>query len=96
MKKKIYIAGKISGEAIHKVSMKFGQAQMQLEAKGYLVINPLTIVGDWHCSWQQAMKICIPALVECDGIHLLADFRESKGAKMEYDIAIALGLELIE
>ena len=40
MKKKIYIAGKVSGEKLAQCTMKFGTAQKFLEDKGYEVVNP--------------------------------------------------------
>lgn len=94
MAKKIYIAGKVTGLPIHEVTMKFGSAQKELESKGFVAINPLEVVNDWQCDWQTAMKKCIKALIECDAIVLLPDWEESKGAKIERQLAENLQIEI--
>lgn len=93
MKKRVYIAGKVTGLPIHEVTMKFGAVQKALEAQGYEVVNPLEVVGDFNCDWRTAMKKCIAALVECNIVIFLPCFTESKGATLEYQIAWGLGIE---
>lgn len=99
MSKKIYIAGKVTGLPIAEVTMKFGRAQKELEAQGYEVVNPLQVVSEqgdgWHTDWQTAMRLCIKALMDCDGIYLLEDFDQSKGARLEQRIARELEIEII-
>lgn len=94
IKKKIYIAGKVTGELIAECTMKFGTAQKQIEARGYEVINPLEVVNDWTATWNDAMRKCIPALAECDGLLLLPDYNESKGARAELQMAYVLDIEV--
>lgn len=71
MKKKIYIAGKVTGTPIGDCTMKFGSAQKQLEALGFEAVNPLVVVNDWHCTWDHAMRLCIKALMDCDAMYIL-------------------------
>lgn len=92
-KARIYIAGKVSGEPIHEVTMKFGQAQKELEELGHKAINPLEVVNDWKAEWDHAMKLCIKALLDCDAVLLLPDYRHSKGALLEFDIARRLNIK---
>lgn len=92
MKKKIYIAGKVTGEPIAECTIKFGTAQKSIEALGFEAINPLEVVGDWNTPWNEAMKKCITALMECDGMVLLQDWRDSTGAKIERQLADDLDL----
>lgn len=96
MKPKIYIAGKVSGEKIHEVTMKFGKAQKELEALGYEAINPLAVVNDWHTTWRNAMTKCIKALVECNRMYVLPDYQKSKGAMIERMIAELLEMKVYE
>lgn len=90
---KIYIAGKVSGQLIHTTTINFGTAQKQLEALGHEAINPLEVVNDWKAEWADAMKLCIKALVDCDAVLFLPDYKTSKGALLEWDIARKLGLK---
>lgn len=85
--KKIYIAGKVSGEQLAECTMKFGTAQKKLEQNGFIAVNPLAVVGDWKTDWQPAMKLCIKALMDCDGVLLLPDYLESRGATIERNLA---------
>lgn len=87
MKKKIYIAGKVTGEPIAECTMKFGQMQKELELMGFEVINPLAVVGDFKAPWQYAMKKCIKAMLDCDGVVILPCWILSPGAKIERQLA---------
>ena len=92
MKKKIYIAGKVTGEPIAECTMKFGTAQKKWEAKGYEVVNPLEVVGSFNVKWKPAMKLCIKALVDCDEVYFLKDWQMSPGAILEHKIAEELDI----
>lgn len=93
--KKIYIAGKVTGEPIAECTMKFGQAQKELETWGFEGVNPLAVVGDFKSSWDAAMKKCIKALVDCDGMVILPDWQESPGAKIERQLAEDLNIVIV-
>jgi len=96
MKKKIYIAGKVTGLPTNEVAVKFANADFNLQNQGFEVINPIMVVGDWRCPWDLAMRKCIIALMDCDAIYLLPDWRSSKGANIERNLASILELEIIE
>lgn len=91
-----YICGKVTGEPIAQCTMKFGGAQKKLEADGYHVLNPLEVVGDFHLSWEQAMKLCIAALLTADVVVLLPDWRQSRGALLEVNLAKELKITCCE
>lgn len=91
---KVYIAGRVSGEKISECTMKFGAAQKQIEAAGHEAVNPLAVVNDWHCTWQDAMRKCIAALTECDAIYPLPCALNSRGAQIELELARKLGINL--
>lgn len=91
-KKKIYIAGKVTGEDLATCTMKFGTAQKAVENAGFEAVNPLEVVGDWQATWKGAMRKCLKALVDCDAILLLPCAKGSKGALIEKSVAIGLDM----
>lgn len=93
--KKIYIAGKITGEPIYDCVRKFEDAGVELMFDYDLVI-PLFLDGiHFGIEHHKAIEICLEALKECDVIYMMKDWKESKGAKMEHDFAIENGIEII-
>ncbi len=94
MKKRIYIAGKVSGLPYAETSMKFGKYQKELMNQGHEPIVPLNIV-DRDDDWNTAMKKCIAALCTCDEIHMLHDWQDSPGARLEHETASALGFTIV-
>lgn len=94
-KTKIYIAGKVTGEPKHSCALKFATAKKELEKRGFEVINPIEVVGDFNADWQTAMRKCIIALMDCQGIYFLPDWQESTGATLEYYLAEAVGIQIV-
>lgn len=95
MQKKIYIAGKITGEPIHEVTMRFGAKEKELREQGHQVINPLALSIGRQIRWEEIMKECITAMFECDEVHLLPCWQGSKGAMLERHIAESLNIKVV-
>lgn len=93
-KKTIYIAGKVTGLSRIEASHKFGRKQKELMDQGHTTVVPLDIVPH-QSSWEEAMKICIPALLQCDEVHFLPCWNESRGAIIERDIAMKLNIPIV-
>ena len=91
MAKKIYLSGKISGDPNFKE--KFAQKAKELTDQGHLVFNP-ALHPDMF-TWEQFMELDLKALANCDSIYLLDDWKDSRGAKIEYDEALRLGKEIL-
>ena len=91
---KIYIAGKVTGEAIHQATMKFGEAQQKIQELGHEAINPLEVVGTWKISWRDAMRKCITALMTADAVLLLPCSKDSKGAQFEMELCAKLSIPM--
>lgn len=98
MAKRIYIAGKVSGLPCAEVTHKFGLAQKHLESMGYEVVNPLAVVAHQHSvapkadrlldtPWHWCMRWCIIYLMACDGVVLLPCWVDSRGARLEHELA---------
>lgn len=93
--KKIYLAGKISGLPLHEVTMRFGAKEKELRLQGHQVVNPLAISVGRQISWEAIMKECIIAMMYCDEVHLLPNWRDSRGATLEHHIAQELNLKIV-
>lgn len=93
MKKKIYIAGKVTGLSRIEASQKFGKIEKQLTEEGYEVVNPLSLV-DFHDTWENAMRICIKALMDCDEAYFMPCYQESRGARIECNLVMSLNIPL--
>lgn len=89
----VYIAGKISGLDYAETYRKFEDAEKKVPG-ATTVINPCKIVPE-HADWDTAMDICKSALRKCDAIYLLKDWKESKGAKIEKEIAEEMCIPLL-
>ncbi|NDC41298.1 MAG: DUF4406 domain-containing protein, partial [Chitinophagia bacterium] len=46
-------------------------------------------------TWKDAIKNDIKRMLDCDEVHLLPDWQESRGAQLERDIAIRLGMQVV-
>jgi hypothetical protein len=90
-KGRVYIAGKVTGEKYAECVKKFSSRAEILRAQGYEVVNPMEIVPE-GTGWKDAMKLCISELMNCDAYYMLPDWRYSKGAKIELQLALALDL----
>ena len=89
-KKKVYIAGKITGME-EEAKVLFQQAENLLKEKGYTPINPFKLDHSHHDkSWESYMKVCLKALMDCDMIYPLDNHMHSRGAREEVSIARTL------
>ena len=92
---KIYISGAISNVSKYVSDAKFGAAEQWCIERGYIPINP----NNMPCNlshWEEFMKRDIKLLVDCDVILMLDNWKVSRGARLEYDIATRLGMEVLE
>jgi nucleoside 2-deoxyribosyltransferase len=91
MKKKIYIAGPMTGLPDLNFQAFHGEAAW-LRAMGKEVVNPAEINPAPTKKWEDCMRADIAQLVTCDGIHLLEGWEKSRGATLEHHIASSLGM----
>lgn len=90
---KTYISGKISGLPEHEARAKFDNTAILLKAKGYTPVNPFDVQpAAPNPEWADYMAADIRALMDCQAIYMQRDWGQSKGARIEYQIALELGL----
>ncbi len=92
---KVYISGKISGLPLGEVREKFAHAERQIEAFGHTPVNPLKNGLPTDAEWEEQMLASIRLLFGSDAIYMLPDWFNSKGARIERNIAIERELEII-
>ena len=89
--KKIYIAGKITGDPDYKA--KFLIAQKELQSHGHKVMNPAELPEGFEFS--EYMKICLAMIDVCDTVYMLNNWGLSKGASIEYLYAQDVGKKIL-
>lgn len=89
----VYISGKMTGVEDYN-KPKFDRAKALLESKGYEVLSPADLGAEESFEWHDYMRVDIALLAMRDAIYLLDDWRDSKGARAELDVARALKLEI--
>lgn len=93
-KEKIFISGKISGYHYYYAYQKFAKTDKYLSKLGYKVVNPMCLCQrNW--SRLRCMAVCLWNLIHCDTIYMLEDWKDSRGARIEYTIACLLRKDII-
>ena len=88
---RIYVAGPMTGRPEFNYPA-FNAVAAELRAAGHHVENPAENPDPACKSWAGYMRMAIAQLVTCDAIYLLHGWRVSRGARIEHDLACALGI----
>lgn len=92
---KVYISGPITGIDFGN-RFAFSCARCALELCGYEVVDPSEVQLDDDASWADYMKADLKLLLDCDYIFMLEGWEDSKGARLERELAENLGIEEID
>ena len=88
---KVYLSGKITGDSNYR--QKFNTMTEELLSYGYVVFNPAVLPDGFEYSDYMALDLLI--LSRCDAIFILRDWKNSPGARLEYEEAKRLGLQVL-
>lgn len=94
MKKRIYIAGPMTGLPELNYPAFNNEAQ-RLRALGYEVENPAENPEPPCKSWAMYMRMAVTQLAACDCVALLPGWETSKGASIEHRLAHDLALRVV-
>ena len=89
---KWYLSGAVTNDPDFR--LKFDYAEHQLKLKGFKVLNPVKGEKDGK-DWGYYLRKDIRKLTKCDGIILMDDWYESKGAQLEKKVAEGLGMKIL-
>lgn len=93
--KKIYISGPITSITPEVARPIFESAEKKLTQMGFKAVNPMKNGIHPQAEWREHMKADIKLLMDCDAILLLDDWYKSRGARLEYNNAKELGIEIM-
>ena len=90
---KVYISGQITGIENEAPGL-FEAGEKEMIERGFEVINPMKIEHNHDLSWLNYMRVDIIALMDCDAIYMLRNWKYSNGARIEWKLALDLGLKI--
>lgn len=91
---KCYIAGKISGLEENDFIKRFNDAVKEVELLGFEAVNPVELPHNHGRTWEEYMRECLKALLECEVVYALDNWRYSVGATIEVNLAVSLGMNI--
>ena len=98
-KKRVYISGPISGHDMAGRRLVFIRTKRQLEEQGYEVFNPmengLSAEATTHQHMHRDLSVLTNEAFPFDAIFMMRKWLHSAGCKLEFDVATAIGLNVI-
>ncbi len=98
MAKYVYICGPVTDRDYDEAKAQFDAAAYEIKrlyGDAVKVVNPFDFCQRGE-PWSQAMRKCITKLMECDYIHVLPGWMDSRGARLEMNNAFELGFGLVD
>ena len=93
--KRIYLSGPMSGLPEFNYPA-FNAAAAQLRAAGFHVENPAENPIPECKSWEGFMRLAVVQLATCDRIVTLDGWQNSRGARVEVDLGLTLGMDVVD
>ena len=96
IKRRIYISGPISGHDYKECCERFRAVALRLGFQGWEVFNPMDNGLPFDATTHQHMHRDLAELTNeehpYDAIYMMKRWTHSKGCKVEFDVATAMGL----
>jgi hypothetical protein len=94
-KKRVYLSGKITGDARYadKFSRAVTTVRLEFCHRG-IIVNPVEWCGE-EWAWWRCMVRCLLLEAMCSHVAMLPDWRESRGARIERRLALLMKKEII-
>lgn len=92
---KTYISGRITGLNYEKVKRNFRNGMNEVIAMGYEAVSPLFNGLPDSATWAEHMVKDIEILLGCEAIYMLNNWEQSKGARVEKNIAEEMGFKVM-
>lgn len=90
---RIYLSGPMTGIPDFNYPL-FNRAAAEFRARGYHIENP---AENPPCdSWGSYMRAAVRQLTTCDRVLMLPGWQESRGAQIERELALDLGIPVDE
>jgi hypothetical protein len=91
---RVYISGPMSGLPDFNYPA-FNAEAARIRALGYTVENPTENPPVPGHVWELYMRAALRQMLTCDTVAFLPDWRQSRGANVEIELAIHLGMAVI-
>ncbi len=90
----LYLAGPMSGITDFNFPA-FNEKAEELRHEGWVVTNPAQFPFHDGWEWHQYLRVALRAMTYCDTIYMLAGWQQSRGANLEYGVAVGLGMKVL-
>lgn len=93
--KKCYIAGKIGDlpESVYKA--EFERAKNEVRELGFEPVSPVDLPHQHNRTWSDYIREDLIEMLKCDSLYAIRNWRQSPGATIEINTALAVGINII-
>jgi alkyl hydroperoxide reductase subunit AhpC len=91
---RIYIAGPMAGLSDFNFQA-FNKMAARLRSQGFTVVNPAELHTHTDQPYEFYLREALKVLLTCDSVMLLHGWTSSKGACLEWRVAVSLKMELL-
>jgi len=91
---RLYISGPMTGMPEHN-RPEFNHVAARLRERGYEVVNPAELPSSPEMTWEDYMREDIRQMMGCQGVATLNGWSESRGARVEVNLARELKIPVL-